>query len=143
MLSQSQANFFIMRPIFIDHPQMKEVFKNNSYEILQFLTSDDIQNLKLTNHFFLDICDCHELLGQSMKSLSELFSRTINISVKDDKPKKSKFKEKFNFNKPIGEYYKPSKEYMKRIESATKRKQNQNKDKTMETDYSNTLDSLN
>ena len=55
MLSQSQANFFIMRPIFIDHPQMKEVFKNNSYEILQFLTSDDIQNLKLTNHFFFHL----------------------------------------------------------------------------------------
>ena len=36
-LSTSQASFFTNRPIFLDHPLLMEVFKNNSYEIFQFL----------------------------------------------------------------------------------------------------------
>ena len=119
MLSQSQANFFINRPISISHPLLREVFKNNSYEIFQFLEKEDIQSLKLVNKYFLDVCDCHELLDSSMKSLSQLFVQTVK--VEDNGHKKSKLKEKFNYNKPVGEYYKPEEGY-KRIESGKKKK---------------------
>ena len=121
MLSQSQANFFVNRPIFLDHPHMKEAFTNNSQEILQFLDEDDIHNLKLTNKFFLDICDCHLLLSETMKQLGSLFS--ISVESQEPPKKTSKFKEKFNFNKPIGVYYKPPENYAKLAKNANLKNQ--------------------
>ena len=35
--SQSQASFFIHKPLFLNHPLLEKCFKNNSYEIMQFL----------------------------------------------------------------------------------------------------------
>ena len=120
-LSQSQASFFIHRPIFIDHPLLEQCFKNNSYEIFQFLDKDDIENLKMTNKFFCNLCDCHLLLGESLNSLYSLFNMTINEKVTPMK-KASKVREKFNFNKPMEEYYKNSNEYKSRIQSGMRRK---------------------
>ena len=120
-LSQSQASFFIHRPIFLDHPLLEQSFKNNSYEIFQFLDKDDIENLKRTNKFFCNLCDCHLLLGESLNSLGALFNMTINDKVVPMK-KSSKLREKFNFNKPMEEYYKNSKEYKQRIQSGMRRK---------------------
>lgn len=122
MLSQSQTNFFINKPISIDHPLMKEAFKENSYEILQFLGKEDISNLKHVNHFFLDLCDCYQLFSNSIGSLSKLFSMSVNTSSIIAKPKTSKLREKYNFNKPINEYYKFSAEYNKRIQSGKRKK---------------------
>ena len=120
-LSQSQASFFIHRPIFLDHPLLEQCFKNNSYEIFQFLDKNDIENLKMTNKFFCNLCDCHLLLGESLNSLGSLFNMTINEKVNPIK-KTSKLREKFNFNKPMEEYYKNSKEYKDRIQSGMRRK---------------------
>ena len=119
-LSQSQASFFIHRPIFLDHPLLEQCFKNNSYEIFQFLDKDDIENLKKTNKFFCNLCDCHLLLGESLNSLGSLFNMTINEKVTPMK-KSSKLREKFNFNKPMEEYYKNSNEYKQRIQSGLRR----------------------
>ena len=119
-LSQSQASFFIHRPIFLDHPLLEQCFKNNSYEIFQFLDKDDIENLKMTNKFFCNLCDCHLLLGESLNSLGSLFNMTINEKVTPMK-KSSKLREKFNFNKPMEEYYKNSNEYKQRIQSGLRR----------------------
>lgn len=121
MLSQSQANFFVNRPIFIDYPHLKEAFSNNSQEILQFLDEEDIASLKLTNKFFLDICDCHQLFSNTIKELGKLFSISVEPTGIEPEKKKSKFREKYNFNKPIGVYYKPPEKYTKstkRIQSA-------------------------
>ena len=120
-LSQSQASFYIHRPIFLDHPLLEQCFKNNSYEIFQFLDKDDIENLKMTNKFFCNLCDCHLLLDESLNTLGSLFNMTINEKVNPIK-KTSKLREKFNFNKPMEEYYKNSKEYKDRIQSGMKRK---------------------
>ena len=120
-LSQSQASFYIHRPIFLDHPLLEQCFKNNSYEIFQFLDKDDIENLKMTNKFFCNLCDCHLLLDESLNTLGSLFNMTINEKVNPIK-KSSKLREKFNFNKPMEEYYKNSKEYKDRIQSGMKRK---------------------
>ena len=35
-LSQSQASFFVHRPIFLDHPLLEKCFKNNSFAFLYF-----------------------------------------------------------------------------------------------------------
>lgn len=125
MLSQSQTNFFINRPISIDHPLIKEAFKENSYEILQFLDKEDIVNLKQVNYFFFDLCECHELFSNSMDSLGKLFTMSVNTSSIVAKPKTSKLREKYNFNKPINEYYKNSAEYNKRIQSGRRKKNKQ------------------
>ena len=119
-LSQSQASFFIHRPIFLDHPLLEQCFKNHSYEIFQFLDKDDIENLRRANKFFCDICDCHLLLGESLSSLGKLFNMTINENTTPMK-KTSKLREKYNFNKPMEQYYKNSKEYKKRIQSGMRR----------------------
>ena len=120
-LSQSQASFFIHRPIFLDNPLLEQCFKNNSYEIFQYLDKDDIENLRKTNKFFCNLCDCHLLLEESINSLGSLFNMTINDKVCPMK-KSSKLREKFNFNKPMEEYYKNSKEYKDRIQSGMRRK---------------------
>ena len=120
-LSQSQASFFTHRPIFIDHPLLEKCFKNNSYEIFQFLDKEDIENLRMTNKFFCNLCECHLLLGESINSLGFLFNMTINEKVNPIK-KTSKLREKYNFNKSMEEYYKNSKEYKDRIQSGMRRK---------------------
>ena len=120
-LSQSQASFFNHRPIFLDHPLLAQCFKDNSYEIFQFLDKDDMENLRMANRFFSNLCDCHLLLGESLNSLGSLFNITINEKVTPLK-KASKLREKYNFNKPMEEYYKNSKEYKERIQSGMRRR---------------------
>ncbi len=122
-LSTSQMSFFSHKPIFTDKKLLETVFKNNSYEIFQFLEKEDIENLEKTNKFFLDICDCYLLLDNSIKSLGKLFAISINEDNKKVPKKKSKVREKYNFNKPIGEYYKKKDDsYFNRIYSAKKNK---------------------
>ena len=120
-LSQSQTSFFIHKPIFLDHPLMEQCFKNNSYEIFQFLDKYDLANLKVTNKFFCNLCECHLLLEDSINSLGDLFNKTINDKAIPMK-KSSKLREKYNFNKPMEEYYKNTKEYKERIQSGMRRK---------------------
>ena len=119
--SQSQASFFIHKPIFLDHPLLEKCFKENSYEIMQFLDKDDIDKLKLVNKFFNNLCECHSLFNDSINSLNNLFNMTINDKVEPMK-KGSKLREKYNFNKPMEQYYKNSKVYKERIQSGMRRK---------------------
>jgi uncharacterized protein YdcH (DUF465 family) len=119
--SQSQASFFIHKPLFLDHPLLEKCFKENSYEIMQFLDKDDIDKLKLVNKFFNNLCECHSLFNDSINSLNNLFNMTINDKVEPMK-KGSKLREKYNFNKPMEQYYKNSKEYKERIQSGMRRK---------------------
>ena len=123
--SQSQTSFSVHKPIFLDHPLLEKCFKDNSYEIFQFLDKGDIDNLKLVNKFFNNLCECHTLFNESINSLNNLFSMTINDKVEPIK-KGSKLREKYNFNKPMEQYYKNSKEYKDRIQSGMRRKK-QNK----------------
>lgn len=109
-----------------------EVFSNNSYEIFQFLGRDEINKLKQVHPYFCNLCDCSELFESSIEQLDELFTNEIETESKNNKKivincdfhnkKKSKFLEKFNFNKPIEKFYKNTSIYNKRIQSATKRK---------------------
>ena len=119
--SQSQASFFIHKPLFLDHPLLEKCFKENSYEIMQFLDKDDIDKLKLVNKFFNNLCECHSLFNDSINSLNNLFNMTINDKVEPIK-KGSKLREKYNFNKPMEQYYKNSKVYKERIQSGMRRK---------------------
>ena len=119
--SQSQASFFVHKSLLIDHPLLEKCFKDNSYEILQFLDKEDLDNLKLVNKFFNNLCDCHSLFNNSINSLNNLFNITINDKVEPIK-KGSKLREKYNFNKPMEQYYKNSKEYKERIQSGMRRK---------------------
>jgi len=119
--SQSQASFFIHKPLFLDHPLLEKCFKENSYEIMQFLDKDDIDRLKLVNKFFNNLCECHSLFNDSINSLNNLFNMTINDKVEPMK-KGSKLREKYNFNKPMEQYYKNSKVYKERIQSGMRRK---------------------
>ena len=123
--SQSQASFFIHKPIFLDQKKKKKCFRDNSFEIFQFLDKSDIDNLKLVNKFFNNLCECHSLFDDSINSLNNLFNMTINDKVEPMK-KGSKLREKYNFNKPMEQYYKNSKEYKDRIKSGMRRKK-QNK----------------
>lgn len=98
--------------IMINHEKkLKQAFSIVSYKILQYLSDEDIKNLKLTNKYFNDISECHNLFRYSLKSLNGFFNKII-IDDHDNKPKqeykKSKFKEKFNFNKSMNELYKHS-----------------------------------
>ena len=119
-LSQSQTSFFLRRPKFLDYPLLEQCFKSHSFEIFQFLDKDDIENLKRANKLFCNICDCHLLLEESLSSLGKLFSLTVNETTTPIK-KTSKLREKYNFNKPMEQYYKNSKEYKKRIQSGMRR----------------------
>ena len=121
--SQSQASFFIHKPLFLDHPLLEKCFKDNSFEIFQFLEKEDIDNLKLTNKFFNNLCECHLLFNDSIDSLNNLFNITVNEKVEPIK-KTSKLREKYNFNKPMEQYYKNSKEYKERIKSGMRRNKN-------------------
>ena len=121
--SQSQASFFIHKPLFLDHPLLEKCFKDNSFEIFQFLEKEDIDNLKFANKFFNNLCECHLLFNDSIDSLNNLFNITINDKVEPIK-KTSKLREKYNFNKPMEQYYKNSKEYKERIKSGMRRNKN-------------------
>ena len=88
---------------------------------MQFLDKDDIDKLKLVNKFFNNLCECHLLFNDSINSLNNLFNMTINDKVEPMK-KGSKLREKYNFNKPMEQYYKNSKEYKERIQSGMRRK---------------------
>ena len=119
--SQSQASFFIHKPLFINHPLLEKCFKENSFEIMQFLDKGDIDSLKLANKFFNNLCECHLLFNDSIGALNNLYNMTINDKVEPMK-KTSKLREKYNFNKPMEQYYKNSKEYKERIQSGMRRK---------------------
>ena len=121
--SQSQASFFVHKPLFLDHPLLEKCFKDNSFEIFQFLEKEDIDNLKLANKFFNNLCECHLLFNDSIDSLNNLFNITVNDKVEPIK-KTSKLREKYNFNKPMEQYYKNSKEYKERIKSGMRRNKN-------------------
>ena len=100
-LSTSQISFFSHKPIFTDLKLLETVFKNNSFEIFQFLEKDDIENLEKTNRFFLNICDCYLLMDNSMKSLGKLFAISFQEDKKRNPEKKSKVREKYNFNNQL------------------------------------------
>ena len=107
----------------VDYLLIEKCFKNNSYEIFQFLDNNDLDNLKLTNKFFNNLCECHYLFNNSINSLNNLFNKTINDKIEPIK-KGSKLREKYYFNKPMETYYKNSKEYKDRIQSGMRRKKN-------------------
>ena len=121
--SQSQASFFIHKPLFLDHPLLEKCFKDNSFEIFQFLEKEDIDNLNFANKFFNNLCECLLFFNDSIDSLNNLFNITINDKVEPIK-KTSKLREKYNFNKPMVQYYKNSKEYKERIKSGMRRNKN-------------------
>ncbi len=92
--SQSQINFFSERPNFYHLPFLEEAFKNNSYEIFQFLDNKDINNLRKTNKFFWDICDCYFLFDDTIQSLSKFFSTSLNNDINDN----DNFNQNYNYN---------------------------------------------
>ena len=60
-------------------------------------------------------------MDNSMKSLGKLFAISFQEDKKRNPEKKSKVREKYNFNKPIGEYYKKKDDsYFNRIYSGKK-----------------------
>ena len=128
--TNTQSNFFQEKPFIDNHPSFEDVFKNNSYEIFQFLENRDIENLRRTNKFFCDICDCYYLFDNSIQSLGKLFAMSLNNENNNNsihnsivaKDKKSKFMEKYNFNQSVDKYYKNTEEYYERIKSARKNK---------------------
>lgn len=95
-------------------------FKSHSHDILQFLTRKDIDNLKLVNKAFLDICDCHALFSNSIRQLGDLFKMNVDIDTPNAQ-KKSKFRERFNFNKSINDMYKGNETISTRIYSGRSR----------------------
>ena len=51
---------------------MTEVFTNNSYEIFQFLTREEINKLRNVHRFFDNLCECNELFEGSIEALDDL-----------------------------------------------------------------------
>jgi hypothetical protein len=120
----------------------KNVFSTSGYEIIKYLDTKDIESLRLTNKYINDICECHSILTTSFKNLNNLFNTSVEntdffkkLSFFDDSiylstgqsfasnitgtsEKKSKFKEKYTFNKPIDEYYTESDKFKHRLQSA-------------------------
>jgi hypothetical protein len=128
MYSHTVSYFHKAKKTNSEHPLLKPVFNQHSYEVFQFLEKQDLNNLKCTNQFFLEICDCHSLFTDSIKGLHSLFINSIAEEVmhKETKPfikeKNSKFKEKFNFNKSMNEFYKGSDILNQRLQSGKKKK---------------------
>lgn len=138
MYSQTLNSFYKVKLLSNEYKYMKPAFESHSYEICQFLTKEDLKNLKLANKFFYDLCDCYLLFEESISSLQNLFKNSIinenientdklesevqnnSIEVKGS-VKKSKFKEKFDFNKSMNEFYKGSDTLNKRIQSGKRR----------------------
>jgi hypothetical protein len=121
MYSHTVSNFYINKNSTIKKEyELKPVFNTFSYDILQFLNKKDIKNLKSANKFFFEICECHLLLSESIKGLNTLFSNSL-LDETTNQQKKSKFKEKYNFNKSMNEFYKGSEILSNRIKSAKKK----------------------
>ncbi len=99
---------------FIIEKNLRKAFSIVSYEVFQYLNEEDIRNLRATNKYFLDMCDCNQLFNKTMKSLVDLFKKELIIEDEDNRSKNntktSKFKEKFNFNKSMNDLYKHSEE---------------------------------
>ena len=89
---------------------LKKAFSIISYQLIKYLEEKDLKNLKLTNKYFNDIVDCNELFKSSIKSLNGLFSKIADEEEenKNKTEKKSKFREKYTFNKSMNELYKHS-----------------------------------
>jgi hypothetical protein len=124
MYSQTLSNFYKNKTLSVEYTNMKPVFQTHSYEIFEFLDKEDITNLSLSNKFFNELCECHLLFTNSVKSLGNLFQKSIdnnNILVTTE-VKKSKFKEKFEFNKSMNKFYKGTEVYNNRIQSGRKKK---------------------
>lgn len=101
------------------YKHMNDCFEQFSFEIFQFLEKCDLNNLRITNKFFYDLCECHFIISDSFKGLESLMINPIS----EEKPiKKSKFREKYDFNKSMKEYYKGSEKLKERIESGRKKK---------------------
>jgi hypothetical protein len=120
---------------------LPDVLSENGYNILSYLDGNDIENFRMTNKLIYDICECHEVFSNSFKNVNKLFTSSVentdffkkltffddskfistgqsfasNITGTSDR---SKFKEKYNFNKPILEYYTESEQYKHRLQSA-------------------------
>ncbi len=113
---------------------LRLVFESNSHEIFEYLEKADLNKLKLTNKFFYELCECNLLLTDSIRSLDKIFVNSLLISnsqenTKSSKDKKSKFKEKFLFNKSLNSFMKGKEVETysnKRLQSA-KRKKNDKK----------------
>ena len=86
---------------------LRLVFESNSHEIFEYLEKRDINNLKNTNKFFYELCECNNLLMNSIRNLDKMFMNSlITDDNTDNKEKKSKFKEKFFFNKSLNSFMK-------------------------------------
>ena len=96
-----------------------------SYNLLEYLTEEEKQNLKLVNKHVMDIVDCEELFKTSINSLGKLFYKENlfeDEDLKNKPPEKiSKFKEKFTFNKSLNELYKNSEEKIPSIMKKTRK----------------------
>lgn len=103
----------------------KKAFSIISYEVFQYINEEEMKNLKLTNKFLKDIVECNELFSCSVKSLSSLFNKIViedEGNKQQENEKKSKFKEKFHFNKSMNELYKHSTEKLpNRLRSSFKK----------------------
>ena len=90
---------------------LKYVFESFSHEIFEYLDSYDISKLKMTNKFFFDLCECNVLFTNCVRNLDKMFMNSIHIPPSEEnsnvtKEKKSKFKEKFLFNKSLNSFMK-------------------------------------
>lgn len=109
---------------------LKLVFETNSHEIFEYLTREDLAKLKITNKFFFELCECNILFRDSIRKLDEIFMNSLNVLTTDEKQnkpqeKKSKFKEKFFFNKSLNSFMKGNEVETyneKRLQSANRKK---------------------
>ncbi len=109
---------------------LKLVFESNSHQIFEFLDKEDLNKLKITNKFFYELCECNIIFTDSVKSLNKYFMNSLLIQNSQDngnssREKRSKFKEKFLFNKSLNSFMK-GKEIEtyneKRLQSAKRKK---------------------
>ena len=124
----SDKNNFLEEIIINDNENNKrfnKAFTIISYDLLEFIEEEDKQNLKLVNKHVNDIVDCGELFKTSIKSLGKIFYKENFYEDEDLKnklpEKKSKFKEKFTFNKSLNELYKHSEEKIPNIMKLTRK----------------------
>ena len=105
--------------------RFNKAFTIISYNLLEYLTEEEKQNLKLVNKHVNDIVDCGDLFKTSINSLGKLFYKENLFEDEDlkNKPleKKSKFKEKFTFNKSLNDLYKYSDEKIPNIMKKTRK----------------------
>ena len=70
--------------------QLNLIFKDFSFEILKYLDTKEMYNLRLTNKYIFDIIECHLMFKGSMKEIDNLFASIVNIP-EEPKTNKSKF----------------------------------------------------